>query len=135
MVYDSKTVNRARDLLEQLRLELPPHSTASQLSVLADSEVTEDASSLIDHFETISPAMAEVMMAALLARQCAADMARVLAQVDELERWWLVRLPKRRYEEAMDDMDRIVSYVLKSGDGDGCGELLENWFWLAAGHP
>lgn len=132
--YDAKTVNRARDLLEQLRLELPPHSTPTQLSVLAESEVSEDISSLLEHIETVSEAMADVMMATILARQCACDIARVLAQVDELERWWLVRLPKRRYEEAMDDMDRITSYVLKSGDAEGCSELLMNWFWLSAGH-
>lgn len=134
MKYDTKTVNRAKDLLDALRRELPPHSTSLALSILADSEVDEDCSLLIEHIETISEDMAAVMLEALQARRCAAEMARTLARVDELERWWIARLPRKRLDEAMDDFDRVVAYVSKSGDGEGCEELLMNWFWLAAGH-
>ena len=102
--------------------------------MLADSEVEDDCSLLIEHMETISNQMAEVMLEALQARRCAAEMARTLARVEELERWWLCRMPKKRVDEAMDDLDRVVAYVSKSGDGEGCEELLMNWFWLAAGH-
>jgi MarR-like DNA-binding transcriptional regulator SgrR of sgrS sRNA len=132
MTYHPLTIQRARQILHDLREDLPTNSTPAQI---ADAATKDAALTLATANATTSPQLATIIRRVAKDLQCAAHLATLDAKQADFENNWLGQLTMHDAARYATDRDFFDDWIAATGDLQALDNLLNDWFFFAAGVP